>query len=82
MCYTFQEASQIVEKEPIIIQNGIRMVQVVVPFTKKYLLEFNNDLLVNKFRLKSKDSKNYAKDDKFNVGQYEQQIMNIIFKPQ
>ena len=78
---TFEEAKQIVEKEPIVIKDGVRLVQVVTPLTEKYLKEFSNDLLVNKFRLKSEDSKNYAKDNKFTVTGYNQQIMNDIFRP-
>lgn len=80
MSYTFQEALDIVEKEPVVIRDGIRMVQVVVPFTEKYFNEFTCDLLVKKYRLRSEDSISYAKDGKFSVHQYSQQIMNDIFK--
>lgn len=81
MSYSFREALDIVEKEPIVIRDGIRMVQIVIPFTEKYRKEFEFDLLSNKYRLKSEDSKNYAKDEKFYIGQYSQKIMNEIFKP-
>ena len=80
MSLSFEDALSIVENEPVIIRDGVRMVQVVVPFTEKYRKEFDFDLLSNKYQLKSKDSKIYAKDNKFNVGQYNQKIMDEIFK--
>ena len=80
MSDAFKDVLEIVKKERYVTINGTRFVRKVVPATQKYLNDFNNDLLVNKINLSSKDAKSYAKDNKFKVEVYNLEAMNKIFR--
>jgi predicted HicB family RNase H-like nuclease len=77
---TYEDALLIVNEELYTIRDGVRFVKKVVPETQKYLNEFNNDLLNNRYKLYNENAKDYALDGKFKPEEYRLSLMNEIFK--